>query len=246
MVRVSSRRFGIVAVAVAGVMLLSGCDLNTFMPGTPRPYACDPTDTAVNDGHTDAFRMWYPTTTPKGPLSQADCFHVEDDISAAADFAAQYPTVAAVQAAGWQLQTVFTPGQGAHFVDPNRRFGPFDPRRPNYLMYNGTSSTATLVGMMFLVCVQVPQQPSCVGSSSNPPPAGFPGANDHWHNHDQLCVVNGVVIGEMGHMPGGDGQCGAQGGSFVDVSGQWMVHVWLPVYAGWLATDIFNVTHPLV
>ena len=20
------------------------------------------------------------------------------------------------------------------------------------------------------------------------PPAGFPGANDHWHNHDKLCI----------------------------------------------------------
>ena len=128
MVRVSSRCFGIIAVAVAGVILLSGCDLATFLPGTPRPYWCDPTDTAVNDGHTTAFFNFY--TTPKGPLSQSDCFIVSDDIKAAADFAAQYPTVAAVKAAGWVQQTVFTPGQGVHFVDPNRRTGPFDRDGP--------------------------------------------------------------------------------------------------------------------
>ena len=242
MVRVTSRRFGIVAVAIVGVMLLSGCDMNSFMPGTPRPSWCDPTDTAVNDGHTTAFFNFY--TTPKGPLSQSDCLAVADYLQQAQDFAVRYPTVAAVLAAGWKQATVYTPGQGAHYYDPSRQFGPFDPKRPNYLMYNGTSPTNNLVGMMFLVCVQVPQVGACVGSSSNPPPAGFPGDNDHWHNHGPLCVrgSDGVVIGEIPPMT--DTQCTALGGAQTDLSSQWMVHVWLPVYAGWQATDIFNVSHP--
>ena len=58
-------------------------------------------------------------------------------------------------------------------------------------MYNGTANTANLVGMMFLVDT----------GSPTTPPAGFPGANDHWHNHGPLCVNQaGVVIGEIPPM----------------------------------------------
>ncbi len=39
-------------------------------------------------------------------------------------------------------------------------------------------------------------------------------------------------------------QCTSLGGTVTDLSSQWMVHAWLPVYAGWQATDIFNVSHP--
>lgn len=256
MVRAKSRRFVVVAVAVASVMLLSGCDLNNFMPGTPRPSWCDPTDTAINDGHTTRFFQVY--TTPKGPLSQSDCWEITN-LQLAADFAAGYPTVASIQAAGWVQATPYTPaeggqgGQGVHFVDPNRVAPPsaqFNPRRPNYLMYNGTAPTANLVGMMFLV-------DTGGDSTTTTPPAGFAGANDHWHNHGQLCYKANsypFVLGEIGHsgltatycrqvllgvVTGPNGDPGAP-----DFSSQWMVHVWLPPYAGWQATDIFNVGHP--
>jgi len=224
----------IVAVAAVAMFLVSGCDLYSYLPGTPRPSWCDPTDTAVNDGHTPRFAAVY--TTPKGPLSQSDCQEVASYIQEAQDFAVKYPTVAAAKAAGWVQATVFTPGQGAHFADPNRLTGPFDPRRPNYLMYNGTAPTANLVGMMFLV------DTGGTPTTTNPP-AGFPGANDHWHNHGVLCVrdSDGVVVGEGLS----DSTCLSFGGhNTQQFSSEWMVHVWLPVYAGWQATDIFNVSHP--
>ncbi len=31
-----------------------------------------------------------------------------------------------------------------------------------------------------------------------------------------------------------------------DASDTWLLHVWLPVYEGWQATDIFNKTHPTI
>jgi hypothetical protein len=233
MIRARSRRLGIVAIAVTCVTFVSACDLYSYLPGTPRPSWCDPTDTAVNDGHTTAFFNFY--TTPKGPLSQSDCQQVASYIQEAADFASKYPTVAAAQAAGWVQATVWTPGQGIHFVDPNRITGPFDPRRPNYLLYNGTAPTSNLAGMMFLTDT----------GSSTTPPAGFPGNNDHWHNHGPLCYkagANPYIIGESPQMS--NALCTSLGGVMTDFSSQWMVHVWLPVYAGWQATDIFNVDHP--
>jgi len=229
MIRAKSRRFVIVAIALAGMMLASGCDLNSFLPGTPRPSWCDPTDTAVNDGHTAAFSAIY--TTPKGPLSQSDCLEVATYLPAAEEFAARYPTVAAVQAAGWIQATVFAPGQGIHFVDPNRLTPQFDPRHPNYLLYNGTAPTSNLAGMMFLV------------ESGAAPPAGFPGANDHWHNHGLLCYKAGATPFILGESMS-NALCAGLGGVNTDFSGQWMVHVWLPIYAGWQAPDIFNNGHP--
>jgi hypothetical protein len=198
---------------------------------TARSGWCDPTDTAVNDGHTASFFATY--STPKGPLSAADCQSVVGHLNRASEFASWFPTVAAAKAAGWVQATVWTPGQGIHFVDPARETGPFDPDRPNWLQYNGTTPTANLVGMMFLV------------ESGASPPAGFAGSNDHWHNHDVLCIDEGAnpfVIGE--HVS--DAFCAAIGGVNVVSTSQWMVHVWLPKYAGWDATDIFNNNHPSV
>jgi hypothetical protein len=214
---------------LAMVLVLGACYPLSYEPGTPRPKMCDPTDTAVNDGHTASF--WANYTQPKTPLSKDSCQQVVGLLNAAAAYASQFPTVADVKAAGWVQATVWTPGQGIHFADPTRLYGPFEPTKPNWLQYNGTSNSANLSGMMFLV------------DSGVKPPAGFPGANDHWHNHDKLCIdadANPFVIGE--HVS--DQLCTAIGGVNTDVATQWMVHAWLPVYDGWDATDIFNNNHP--
>lgn len=209
---------------------IGACYPLTYLPGTPRPSMCDPTDTAVNDGHTASFSTYY--STPKGPLSQVDCQVVVAYLQTSRDYVSQFPTVADAKAAGWIQATVWTPGQGIHFVDPTRINGPFDPQRPNWLVYNGSGNTARLAGMMFVV-----------QTSGPPPTVNFPGDNDHWHNHDALCVkanATPFIIGE--HLS--DAYCTALGGVNTDYSNVWMVHAWLPQYAGWDATDIFNVDHP--
>ena len=218
------------ALLVVAALAVSSCDALSYLPGTSRPSLCDPTDTAVNDGHTASFYATY--SSPKGSLSQVDCQLVVTYLNGARDFAAQYPTVADAKAAGWVQATVWTPGQGVHFVDPTRTYGPLDLMRPNWLVYNGSGNTAKLAGMMFVV-----------QSGAAPPAEGFPGANDHWHNHDKLCIkanATPFVIGE--HLS--DAYCTAMGGVNTDYSSVWMVHAWLPEYAGWQATDIFNVDHP--
>lgn len=227
MARASSRIH--TAIVALCVLVLSGCYPLDYAPGTPRPTWCDPTDTAVNDGHTASFLAVY--TTAKGPLSQENCQGVVASLNAARNYVAQFPTVADARAAGWIQATVWTPGQGIHFADPTRLEGPFDPERPNWLQYNGTAPTARLAGMMFLV------------ESGTSPPSGFPGANDHWHNHDKLCIdadAEPFVIGE--HLS--DAVCAGIGGVNTDYRTTWMVHAWIPTYAGWTPTDIFNNNHP--
>src|SRR5262245_38484352 len=119
---------------VALTLVLSACYPLSYQPGTQRPSMCDPTDIAVNDGHTAGFFANYSQT--KGPLSQADCQMVVSMLNTAQDYALRFPTVASVKAAGWIQATVWTPGQGIHFADPTRLYGPFDPLRPNWLQYN--------------------------------------------------------------------------------------------------------------
>jgi hypothetical protein len=218
------------ALVVGAALVMSACYPLSYQPGTERPSMCDPTDTAVNDGHTETFAVAY--TTPKGPLSQIACQDIVNNLNAASSYAARFPTVGAAKAAGWVQATVWTPGQGVHFADPTRLNGPFNPKWPNWLMYNGTANTANLVGMMFLVDT---------GTAS--PPAGFSGDNDHWHNHNELCIDADATPWVVAESVS-DAFCTALGGVNTDVTNQWMVHAWLPEYAGWDATDIFNQNHP--
>jgi hypothetical protein len=135
----------------------------------------------------------------------------------------------------WKQAAVWAVGQGIHYVDTTRVNGPFDPTKPNWLMYDGTAPTSKLTGMMFLET-----QP---GGASSVPPAGFPGDNDHWHRHDELCYKAGsfpFIVGE--HLT--DAECAALGGTNQTFLDSWMVHVWLPIYDNWVATDIFNMMHP--
>ena len=204
--------------------------------GTLRPYWCDPTDTAINDGHGLAANFNAAYTQPKGPLSAMDCLATSGNLRASESFAKQFPTVADAEAAGWRQAAVWSAGQGIHYVDPNRLLGPFDPNKPNWLMYDGTSPGSKLTGMMFLLDT---------GTSS--PPAGFRGMNDHWHQHGALCtdVAPGAypfIIGE--HLTAG--QCSSIGGINIVQQTVWMVHVWLPIYKGWVPTDIFNKAHALI
>jgi len=190
---------------------------------------CSPTDTAVNDGHGGPFHELYPRE--KGSLDSSDCSELLSLLREAESFAGQFPTVAEVTAAGWVERAVYIEGQGVHFEAPGGTQGPFDPRRPRFLLYDGSELESRLAGMMFL-------------ETGDVPPAGFPGGNDHWHNHPHLCYsqARDFVLGE--HL--GEAQCAAAGGVVVDASRLWMVHVWLPEYGGHEIADVFNRSHPLL
>ena len=192
-----------------------------------RPTFCDPTDTAINDGHGSAFAAMYPAK--KAPLDGEECRELTGLLAAAEAFASRFPTVDDARVAGWTQIADYIHGQGVHFEAPWFREGSFDPRRPGYLLYDGAEADSRLSGMMFL-------------ERGEGPPSGFPGDNDHWHNHPMLCFnqARTFVLGE--HIS--DAECSDRGGVMVDSSDLWMVHVWLPVYEDWEPHDVFNRTHP--
>ena len=228
------RRGAAIAVALAVVLVASGCELADWAEGGQnRPWYCDPTDTAVNDGHEGGGHHEPHYTEEKGPLSAQDCLELNIYLNQATEYAEQFPTAGVAEANGWHHLAPFISGQGTHHVNIERQVtAEFDPRLPNMLMYDANSDSGQLTGMVWAV------------ESGHMPPEGFPGDNDHWHFHETLCFIETA----SGPFIVGDGisdaQCAAFGGTNQDQSDVWLLHVWLPVYDGWYATDIFNKEHP--
>lgn len=229
-----SRRSWLVGAGVAVALFATACNPQDWAPGGPnRPWYCDPTDTAINDGHDGHDMSHY--TEEKGPLSAQDCLELNLFLINAEAYASQFPTAGVAEANGWHHLAPYISGQGTHHVNIERGVtAEFDPSRPNMLMYDGNGDNARLTGMVWTV------------ESGHMPPEGFPGDNDHWHFHERLCFIEGsdgpFIVGDNIS----DAQCAARGGVNQDTSDTWLVHVWLPVYEGWQATDIFNKTHPTV
>lgn len=222
-------------VLVLSLMLFaSGCELADWdVGGAEREFYCDPSDTEINDGHGGGHQggAHFPYDEPKGPLTATECLALDIHLTNAVEFAGQFPTAGDAQDAGWFRLAPWIPGQGTHHMDPSYGIPTsFDWSRPTMLMYDSNSRSGQLTGMVWAVNT----------GSGNPPPEGFHGSNDHWHAHQTLCYRNGTIVGDNTS----DAECAALGGTNVDSSGIWLLHVWLPEYDGWQATDIFNKEHP--
>lgn len=232
----TKRRLGL---ACAALLFATGCDVADWdIGGSEREFYCDPTDTELNDGHGGGHDGHhggdhFPYHHPKGPLSDTECLALDVHLTHAVEFASQFPTAGDAEDAGWFRLAPWIPGQGTHHLDPSYGIPTsFDWSRPTMLMYDNNNRSGQLTGMVWAVDT----------GAGNPPPEGFFGSNDHWHAHAMLCFRNGGVIGDNIS----DAECAARGGVNQDTSGIWLVHVWLPEYEGWQATDIFNKEHPYI
>jgi hypothetical protein len=167
---------------------------------------------------------------PDQPLDTATRNKLAAQLTLARQVALQYPTVADATRAGMYLAGGFAPGSGAHYVwtlgavkgiQPN---GEVDPRYPGSFIYDGTSPTSRIVGLMYL---------SLQGNA----PLGFAGPNDHWHRHFNLCIKYGGGVIQVPFPADSDvtqAQCDAVHGSFTKQS-VWMVHAW--VVPSWESPD---------
>jgi len=123
--------------------------------------------------------------------------------------AIQYPTGADAEAAGWYQRTIYFPGIATHYLRTEWLDGVFEPTQPEVLLYGRDGQ---LVGFNYIVV-------------SDGPPEGFPGDDDVWHEHPTLCVDldSGLIIGgEDLTVP----RCARRGGTVIDFSGRWLLHVW--------------------
>jgi hypothetical protein len=155
---------------------------------------------------------------PNKPLDPATRDALKAQLTEARDFALRYPTVADATAAGYRLAGGFAPGSGAHYISYGGMTGSgaFDPAKPLSLIYDGTSPTSQVIGLMYF-------------GMSNPPPEGFAGPNDHWHRHSNVCVKfgpGGIDVPFPADVDVTEAQCKQVQGSFLKITG-YMVHAWV-------------------
>jgi hypothetical protein len=156
---------------------------------------------------------------PDEPLDAPTRALLRDQLTAARAVAMRYPTAADATAAGYHLIAGFGPGSGAHYIGFGG-YGTFDPSKPPTLIYDGTSPTSQIVGLMYL-------------GGGETAPEGFAGPNDHWHRHSNVCTTFGPKGIDVPFAPDTDvtrAQCKEVGGNFMQTT-TWMVHAW--VVPGW-------------
>ncbi|HYL50678.1 MAG TPA: hypothetical protein VEZ15_01810 [Acidimicrobiia bacterium] len=156
---------------------------------------------------------------PNRPLDPATRVTLASQLVAARAAALRYPTVADARRAGMLQAGEFSPETGAHFIDM-RALGPFNPSTPGSYIYDGTSPTSKVIGLMYL-------------SLTLNPPEGFAGPNDHWHRHTNTCVVyqhHQIVVPFAADSDVTREQCDGVHGDFMRET-VWMVHAW--VVPGW-------------
>lgn len=155
------------------------------------------------------------------PATQAE---LDRQLAITREVAAQYPTVRDAIDDGYRRAGPYVPGLGLHMIKFSGDAGYLnvdgvvddnDLRHPLSLMYDSEKADAELAGFMYYAATPVE-------------PAGFPGRNDGWHYHENLCAVmspDGFLDFPFGPDFGATkAQCDGIGGNLID--SQWMVHVW--------------------
>jgi hypothetical protein len=126
--------------------------------------------------HMHGIVPWQPLTEP------ADQLALQSELKLAATVMPTVMTAADALAKGYIQVTPYVPGIGAHYLNIGLLDGTFDPARPEMLLYNGNKPTSELVGLSY-------------GVLADQPPEGFTGPNDQWHEHPELCILGGLVVG---------------------------------------------------
>jgi hypothetical protein len=178
---------------------------------------------------------------PDKPLDAATRATLAAQLTEARAVALQYPTVADAAGAGMILAGGFAPGSGAHYISFRGAArgingdGSVDVAHPGSFIYDGTSPTSRIVGLMY------------ISLATGPPPAGFAGPNDHWHRHANVCVIygrGGIQVPYPADRDVTPAQCRAVGGQFMRQT-VWMVHAW--VVPGWESPlGVFSHDNPNV
>jgi hypothetical protein len=161
-------------------------------------------------------------------LDPATQKELDRELAITRDVAKEFPTLQDAVDAGYRRAGPYVPGLGLHMVkftgaeylNLDGVMDDEDLRHPLSLLYGGTDPGAELGGFMYYAATATE-------------PAGFPGRNDGWHFHENLCAVDagdGLFDFPFGPDFGATkAQCDGVGGNLID--SQWMVHVW--TVPGW-------------
>ncbi len=203
--------------------------------GKSLPWWCNSTqEVPVTQGPASGSVDYY-AGTHKTPLTWDQCTSMSAQFDVAKAYALQWPTAGAAEADGWRMATTYVNGMGTHHIrggitpatladpsfDPNNPNlagagldSVFDPEKPEVLQYDGNGPNARLVGFDYYV-----------RSDTGRPPEGFPGNNDWWHIHPEICFRTSDAV--MIAFNTSDANCSSQGGLNVNMSRFYMLHVWI-------------------
>ncbi|HEX4904327.1 MAG TPA: hypothetical protein VFU93_02665 [Acidimicrobiales bacterium] len=178
--------------------------------------------------------------TTLDPVTQAE---LDRQLDITRELAAEFPTLQDAVDAGYRRAGPYVPGLGVHmikfdgegYLNPDGVMDDVDLRHPLSLLYLGTDADAELGGFMYY-------------AATTEEPAGFPGRNDGWHYHENLCAVpaaDGFLDFPFGPDFGAtQAQCDTVGGNLMDSN--WMIHVW--TVPGWDDMEdyggVFAEMHP--
>lgn len=221
--------FAAVALVAAGVAAVQGTILRDKSGTTVNASAAPGAGAVIglSSTNSDVARS---SAIPDQPLDPATRHKLAQQLVLARATALKYPTVADALKAGMYLAGGFAPGSGAHYMSMDGVFkgimpdGEADPAYPASFIYDGTSPTSRIVGLMYI-------------SLKLNPPDGFAGPNDHWHRHFNLCVQydHGIKVPFPADSDVTQAQCEAvPHGQFMKQT-VWMLHTW--VLPGWESPD---------
>ena len=210
------------AVLIAGFVCGAAAILlanpgTTVQPATATAVAAAQVNTGLSGQHVHNVDQ-VAETQPDQPLDATTRAQLAAQLMAARNVALRYPTVQDALGAGYRLAGGFAPGTGAHYISYSGLSGPgpVDVEHPEAYIYDGTSPTSRVVGLMYYAMTKTQ-------------PDGFAGPNDHWHRHQGVCVQysrNGINVPLPADTDVTAAQCQAVQGSFLGVTG-WMVHAWV-------------------
>ncbi|HEX5616033.1 MAG TPA: hypothetical protein VFZ83_12845 [Acidimicrobiia bacterium] len=175
-------------------------------------------------------------------LDAATQAQLDAQLALTREVADRFPDIAAAVAAGYRRAGPFAPGLGIHYTKPSSDGLNFDGvmteaelLSPLAIIFDGTEPDAPIAGFMYY-------------SMSAEAPEGFAGPNDHWHYHDNVCLVtnpDGTQDAPLGaDREVTEEQCAALGGGLLPVT-QWMVHVWtIPGYES--DHGVFSEVNPAI
>jgi hypothetical protein len=155
-------------------------------------------------------------------LDDATQANLDDELAVTGELVARYPTAAEAMAAGYRRAGPFTPGLGTHYVGGPMKMvsGTMDRDEllSPILIFDGPGAEAPLAGFMYL----------SIGTQT--PPEGFAGPNDHWHYHENVCLIPRADGGL--DTPFGADETEVTESMCTEIGGRWlpvvqnMVHVW--------------------
>jgi hypothetical protein len=211
----------------------------TAEPTTTAPASTTTTTTGHGHGHDPDpadDKGWsllkngqsHPHPTEEVPLDAATQAELDRQLAVTRTLVQRYPTVGAAEAAGYRRAGPFSPGLGAHYMEPITAGNLPGGGTPTtgllsdeqllhpLLVFNGVTPEAELVGFMYMA------------RGSTTAPDGFAGPNDVWHYHTNVCVSFGsggvdVPLGADRDVTAE--QCQAVGGRLIPNTGH-MAHLW--------------------